>query len=229
MKRPAVELEVRWDKIQNFRFVLQLSDHLDLTVLRCPQAESLVCEFPGCAVRLAERLCAPEAFETLHDRSPYMACRFRGFEIRGPFFSREMLRRIPRGPKLQKLSFRGHPHPWRAAELAPWLDHCRWVPRAGVSKAWDAAYFAELARTEFAICPTGQWPWLYRSAEAVAAFAIPASTPQQAARGPATGYREIVLQPGIVPDYDPAIASENYDIMCRQMAVEWRPFIESLG
>jgi hypothetical protein len=229
MKRTTIELEARWDKIQNFRFILQLAAYADLIVLRCPASEALLQAFPDCAVRLADRLKTPEPFETIHDGSPYMACRFRGCEIRGPFFSREMLRRIPRGPKIKTLSFWGHPHPWRAAELAPWREHCRWRPRSEVNKAWDAPYFDELAQTEFAICATGQCPWLYRHEEAIVAFAIPANTPQQAAHGLPTCYHEVTLEPGRLPAYSPALAAENYQIMQTRMTCHWKPLFQSLG
>jgi hypothetical protein len=228
MKRATVELEVRWDKIQNFRFVLQLADHLDVILRRAAPAEAIVREFPGSAVRLADRLKRPESFETIHDRSPYMACRIRGFEIKGPFFSHEMLDRIQHGPKTKKFSFWGHPHPWRAQELAPWLEHCRWRPRAEVSKVWDAAYFEELARTEFAICPTGQNRWLYRPAEAVAAFAIPANTPQQAAKAPPSCYHEVLLEAGRTFEYSAQIAARNFELLVEEMAREWEPFLHSL-
>lgn len=45
--------------------------------------------------------------------------------------------------------------------------------RAWPEKAWDPGYVAALGRTQFALCPNGDFVWTYRFFEAAAAGAVP--------------------------------------------------------
>jgi hypothetical protein len=77
-------------------------------------------------------------------------------------------------------------------------------------KAWDPSYVSELGRSQFALCPAGDFQWTYRFFEAAAAGAIPIVETDHALY---QGFHYVSMKEAVADlDWSTTEAEENYEL-----------------
>lgn len=228
----------RWKYIQQYRFIMQLADFTEVGLVKNEYSTRIVKEFPALKDRVHFFRKEDGQFKELDVKHvPPVSgmksgtdyyCSLDSVIVRGPFLPRCMIGRARCGPKRQKYTFMGMMHPHRLEELKGYEEWCSEVTRGKVNKVWDAPYWAALSGSEYAICPRGENPWLYRPYEAILAHAIPVMTKEQYEVMPAYDHQFHFFILGEEKGYDRELANENYVKLLDLNQKEWLPLIGKL-
>ena len=228
----------RWRYIQQYRFIMQLADFTQVGLKKNKYSKQIIKDFPALKERIVFfRREDGEFRELVVEHVPPVTdstagtdyyCSLDGVIVRGPFLPKSMIGRVRCGPKKQKYTFMGMMHPHRWEELKGYEKWCSEVTRKKVNKGWDAPYWAALSRSEYAICPRGENPWLYRPYEAILAYSIPVMTKEQYEVMPAYDHQFHFYILGEEKGYSRELANENYLKLLDLNQKEWLPLIDKL-